>query len=167
MKDYLKDNLSKNEKAFVRGIIRNASLHFLKDYLKVQEREVMSLDDIDNKENKNAFERKFLSFYDNYNFIDKILETEILRDISALTPYTQYEKEKIVKLVDNLAYEAGLEKFIAPLTFEEKLVVFFVYIVEYQINEVVVLLNMGRSSIWRYDNSLKDKISKVKEELKK
>ena len=164
MKDYLKDNLSKKEKGFVKAIIRNTAITFLKSYLRIQEKEVLSLDNIDD-DGINAIEKKFLATYDGYSFVDKILETKILRDISALKPYTRYEKEKIIKILNNLAYEAGLEKFIAPLTFNEKLVVFLFYVVEYQLNQVSLLLDCAESTVWRNDKSIKSKFRKIKEEL--
>ena len=57
-------------------------------------------------------------------------------------------------------------RFIAPLTFNEKLVVFLLYIENYQINEICILLQVTRMAIWKRDKSIKKKINEVKEKMK-
>lgn len=161
MKNYLKDNLTDEEIAYIYGIIKKASLKFKKKYYKIMR----------NEENHffydDSYDKELLQTEENeeFNFINKILETKILRDITALKPYSQYEKEKIVKMLDNFACESGLDRFIAPLTFNEKLVVFLLYMENYQVNEVAILLNVSRIAIWKRDKSIKNKIQKIKEEL--
>lgn len=51
------------------------------------------------------------------------------------------------------------------MTFNEKLVVFLLYIENYQVNEVAILLNVSRMCIWKRDKSIKNKIKEVKEKL--
>ena len=159
MKDYLKEPLSDEERAFVYGVIRKASLKFIREYTKVKDNEVLLSDRISVPEDK-------LADTTNYDFVDKILENKILRDISALKPYTKYEKEKIVETLEKIALESGLMRFITPLTFNEKLVVFLLYIENYQINEICILLEVTRMAIWKRDKSIKKKISEVKENMK-
>lgn len=159
MKDYLKEKLSEDEKAFIYGIVRNTALKFIREFTKIQEREVFSLD------GDNAPEDLLID-YNSTNLIDEILERKISRDIVALKPYSQYEKERIVKTLENIAVESELNKFIAPLTFNEKLVVFLLYMQHYDINTISILLNVNRSTIWRRDRSIKKKILDVKEKMK-
>lgn len=158
MRDYLKDPLSNEEERYIYGIINKTILKCFRESSKL-EKENISIDD-------EAFPEELLAVEDKYNLVNKILGTKIIRDISALKPYSKYEMKKIVDTLESIVAETGLSMFIAPLTFNEKLVVFLLYIENYQVNEVAVLLNTTRMSIWRRDKSIKKKISKVKEELK-
>ena len=159
MKDYLKEPLSNEEKSFVYGIIRKSSLKFIREYTKVKNNEVLLSD-------KEGLSEDDLADTTKLDLIDKILDNKILKDISVLKPYTQYEQEKIVETLEKFAFESGLLRFITPLTFNEKLVVFLLYVEKYQVNEICILLNVSRMAIWRRDKSLKKKISKVKEKMK-
>ena len=84
----------------------------------------------------------------------------------SLKPYTDYEKEKIVEMLDNIASKSGLNMYLKPLTSAEKLVVFLLYLENYQVNEVAILLNVTRMAIWKRDKSIKNKISNIKENMK-
>lgn len=159
MKDYLNEPLSDEERAFVYGVIRKASLKFIREYTKVKDNEVLISD-------RRSVSEEEWADTTSYDFVDKILENKILRDISALKPYTKYEKEKIVETLEKIALESGLMRFITPLTFNEKLVVFLLYLENYQINEITILLQASRMAIWRRDKSIKKKIKIVKEKLK-
>ena len=145
MKDYLRDNLSDEEKSFIYGIIRKTSLKFIRNLIKVKQNEILYLDSDDAPEE--------LLIDDNSN------------NISDLKIFSKYEKEQIVKTLENIALEAGLKKFITPLTFNEKLVVFLLYVENYQVNEVATLLDVTRMSIWKRQKSIKRKIEKVKESI--
>lgn len=159
MKNYLKEPLSDEEQKIIYGIIKKASLKFIREYTKVKENEVLLLD------RRNVSEED-LADTTNFEFVDRILENKILKDVYELKPCSRYEKEKIVETLELIALESGLMRFITPLTFNEKLVVFLLYIDHYQVNEITILLNTSRMSIWRRDKSVKKKISKVKENLK-
>ena len=159
MKDYLQGVLSKDEIYFILGIIRKTSFKFIRNYTKIQNNELLYLD-------SDEIPEELLIDEKSTNLVDKILETRILRDISDLKPYSKYEKEKIVKTLEKLALEACLKNFITPLTFNEKLVVFLLYVESYEVNEVATLLNVDRTTIWRRDKSIKNKIKKVKEKMK-
>ena len=151
MKDYLNEPLSNEERAFVYGVIRKASLKFIREYTKVKNNEVL----ISDRENVS----EEWAGITNFDFVDRILENKILRDISALKPYSKYEKDKIVETLEKIALDSGLMRFIAPLTFNEKLVVFLLYIENYQINEICILLQVTRMAIWKRDKSIKKKIN--------
>ena len=68
-------------------------------------------------------------------------------------------------MLENIALNSGLNRFIVPLTFNEKLVVLLLYLENYQVNEVAVLLGVNRKTIWQRDRSIKNKIKKIKEEV--
>ncbi len=158
MKDYLKEDLSESEKGFIYGIIRNTSLKFIREVKKIEKREVFSLDGDNVPED-------ILIDDATSDLLDKILDTKILRDISVLNPYSQYEKEKIVETFENVARNCGLERLLTLLTFNEKLMVFLLYIENYQVNEISILLGISRIAIWKRDKSIKNKINKLKGEM--
>lgn len=158
MKNYLKEELSNDEKAYIYGIIRNSALKYKRDLLKIKKNEEFLEDTSDIKESLFAMQ--------NEELLEKILETKILKNINSLKTYTSYEQEKIVEMLDNIASKSNLNEYIKPLTFGEKLVVFLLYLENYQVNEVAILLGVSRMAIWKRDKSLKNKINKVKEEFK-
>lgn len=159
MKNYLKEELSNDEKAYIYGIINKTALKYKRNFYKIKNNET-PLDDL-----PNATE-SILWTSNNDDILEKILETKILKDISSLKPYTTYEKSKIVEILDNIASKSNLNNYLKPLTFGEKLVVFLLYLENYQVNEVSILLNISRMTIWKRDKSIKAKISNVKENLK-
>lgn len=157
MKNYLKENLSNDEKAYIYGIIRKSALKYTRELLRIKKNEEFLDDSSEIKES--------LFVEQNDELLEKILETKILKDINSLKTYTVYEKEKIVEMLDNVASKSGLNEYLKPLTFGEKLVVFLLYLENYQVNEVAQLLGVSRMAIWKRDKSLKNKISRVKEKL--
>lgn len=157
MKDYLKENLSNDEKAYIYGIIRKSALKYTRELLRIKKNEEF-LDD------SNEIKESLFSVQ-NDELLEKILETKILKDINSLKTYTAYEQEKIVEMLDNIASKSDLNEYLKPLTFGEKLVVFLLYLENYQVNEVAQLLGVSRMAIWKRDKSLKNKISIVKEKL--
>lgn len=120
MKDYLKGSLSDEEKRYIYGIINKTVLKYFRKSDNKLEKESISIND-------NNFPEKLLARNDKYNLVNKILETKILRDIYALKPYSKYGKEKIVEALESIATESGLSMFIIPLAFNEKLMVFLLY----------------------------------------
>ncbi len=159
MKDYLKESLNGEEVNYVLSIIKNTSKTFMKKYYNISEKESFCVDD-------DLLIKQLEYKYDEESeIIKKILDTQILKDTSILKPYTKYQQEKIAKMLDDFAQEVGLEQFVEPLTFNEKLVVFLLYIENYQVNEITILLNVSRMCIWKRDKSIKNKIKQVKEKL--
>ena len=159
MKDYLKENLSNEEKAYIYGIIHKTALKYIRNLYKIKNNEEFLEDSIN-------FNESLFSVRDNDEILDKILETKILKDINSLKPYSAYEKEKIIEMLDNIASKSELNKYIKPLTSGEKLVVFLLYLENYQVNEVSILLDISRMAIWKRDKSIKSKINIVKENIK-
>lgn len=159
MKDYLKESLSNDEKAYIYGIIHKTALKYIRNLYKIRNNEEFLEDSVN-------FNESLFSVRDNDEILDKILETKILKDINSLKPYSAYEKEKIIEMLENIASRSELNKYIKPLTSGEKLVVFLLYLENYQVNEVAILLNVSRMAIWKRDKSIKSKINIVKENLK-
>lgn len=158
MKNYLKDPLSEDEKNYISAIIYKTILKYQRVLSRKLEKEFLSLDD--------DVPEELISVSDTYNFGNDLSETKILRGVSALKPYTKGEQERIVENLERIAKEAGLSNFIAPLTFNEKLVVFLLYLGKYQVNQVATLLNVDRRTICNRENKIKNKFNKVKEDLK-
>ena len=158
MKNYLKDELSYDEKAYVYGIIHKTALKYKRNLYKINNNEEL-IEDI------SYINEPSLIIPSNDNLLEKILETKILRNINSLKPYTVYEKEKIVSILEKIASNSNLNEYIKPLTFGEKLVVFLLYLENYQVNEVSILLGISRMAIWKRDKSIKTKINKIKEDL--
>ena len=158
MKDYLKDSLSDEEERYIYGIINKTILKYFRKTNKL-EKESISIDDDD-------FPEELLATEDKYNFVNKKLETKILRDICASKPYSKDEMKEIVDTLENIAVELGLSMFITPLTFNEKLVVFLLYLKKYQVNQIAFLLDVNRRTICNRVNSFKKKVSDVKVNLK-
>lgn len=156
MKNYLKESLSNDEKAYIYGIIHKTALKYIRNIYRIKNNEEFFEDSIN-------LNKSFISVCDNDEILDKILETKILKDINSLKPYSAYEKEKIIEMLDSITSKSGLDKYLKPLTSGEKLVVFLLYLENYQVNEVAILLNISRMAIWKRDKSIKNKINKIKE----
>lgn len=159
MKDYLKDPLSEDEKNYISAIIYKTILKYQRTISRKLEKEFLSIDD-------DEVPDELLSVSDTYNFGNNLSELKILRGISALKPYTRGEQERIVEILERIAKNAGLSMFITPLTFNEKLVVFLLYLAKYQVNQIATLLNVDRRTICNRENKIKNKFNKVKENLK-
>lgn len=158
MKDYLKESLSDDEEKYLYGIMKKIIFKYQKCLSKQLENETISIDD--------ELLGNLLEINDTYNFGNDLSETKILRDVSALKPYTMEEQERIVETLDNVAKESGLSVFITPLTFNEKLVVFLLYLEKYQVNQVAKLLSVDRRTICNRDKKIKNKFNKAKEDFK-
>lgn len=158
MKNYLKEALSDDEKKYIFGIINKVVLKYIRESSQKLEKECMSIDD-------DEFPEQLLLVEDTYNFLSKNSKTEMLREILTLEPYSKYEKEKIVETLDNILKELEISNHIASLTFNEKLVVFLLYLEGYNVNQVATLLNVNRKTIRNRNTSIKRKFEKVKESL--
>ncbi len=159
MKDYLKDSLSDEEKKYIYGIIYKTILKYQRIISRRLEKESVSIDD-------DEFPEELLAVSDTYNFSDNLSELKILRGVYALKPYTIDEQEKIVKILERIAKNEGISMFITPLTFNEKLVVFLLYLAKYQVNQVATLLNVDRRTICNRKKSITNKFKKIKENYK-
>lgn len=154
-KDYLYENLTEEEKKYIRGIIWKSARKCRRDNYKRNQLESTSIFD----EN---IDQRLLMVEDEYSFLDRILVSNYSKAELELKPYTFEEQKNIVKALDNIAHESDLYIYIEQLTFKEKLVVFLLYIKGYQVNEVAQLLNISRKTVNYRDNCVKEKIKIMK-----
>ena len=83
MKDYLKEELTKEEKSYIYGIIKNTSNKCKKNHYQKSEKEEVLLETT----------TTITPDYENIAFINSILENKILKNINELKLYSNYEKE--------------------------------------------------------------------------
>lgn len=158
MKDYLKESLSDDEERYIYGIINKTILKFLRKSIKLEKESISIYDD--------GLPEELLARNDKYNLGNKIIETKTLMGICASKPYSKCEMEKIVNTLESIAVELDLSMFITPLTFNEKLVVFLLYLKKYRVNQIAFLLDVDRRTICNRVTSFKKKINAIKENLK-
>ena len=154
-KNYLFENLTEEEVKYIRGIIWKTARECRRNNYKRNKIESESIF------NENI-DQRLLMVEDEYNFLDRILVSKSAKAEIGLRPYTVEEQRNIVKLLDNIAHESGLEVYIKQLTFKEKLVVFLLYIKDYKVSEISQLLNISRYSVNYRDNCIKAKFKIVK-----
>lgn len=154
-KNYLYENLTDDEKKYVRGIIWKSARKCRRD--NYQRNKVESTSIFDEK-----LDQRIFMVEDKYDFLDRILESEYAKTELELRVYTDAEQRNIVQALDNLARESGLYVYIKQLTFKEKLVVFLLYVKGYRVNEVALLLNISRKTVKYRDDCVKEKIKKMK-----
>lgn len=144
-KDYLKENLSDEERAELTSIIwRVAKKHKLKMYAQ-QKKTVCMNEDID------------LPIVDKYNFGDLDLQS----CIRPLVPLTEVEKTNIVNKLNMLMDELWLFDLKRALTFNEKLVFFLLSVERYKGVDVMKLLCIDKKTVYNRRKSIESKISKM------
>lgn len=146
MKDYLKEELSKEEKLILLGLIWKVSRKYRAKLFKNQNKYCEMIDDFD------------LIVEDNYTYYDYSLKI----DIQYLKPLTDEQKCDIVMKTDTLLRENCAFELIRTLTFNEKLVFFLFTIEEYKINVIAKLLNISERAIFKRRISIKNKINQMK-----
>lgn len=146
MKDYLKEELTQDERLFVLGIIWKAAKKFKVQYYANKQTTYEIIENLD------------LYIEDTYQY-------NIPVKIESLNPLTEKEKCNIVIAMDYLLKESGLFELIRTLNFNEKLV-FFLYIMEeYKMKEVSMLLGNPEKTIFNRRKSIENKIKKMKGEV--
>ena len=158
-KNYLYEELTEEEKKYIRGIIWKSARKCRRDNYKRNQLENVSIFD-------EKLDQRVFMVEDEYSFVDRILTSEYAKSEIELRPYTIIEQKNIVNTLDNIANESGIKKYIEQLTFKEKLVVFLLYIKGYKVNEVAQLLNISRKTVHYRDNCIKEKIRIMKELMK-
>lgn len=149
MKDYLKEELTQEERLIILGIIWKVARKYKRKYYIEQKRFCEIIDNID------------LGKEDNYTFYKYNSQNRIV----SLTPLTDEQKCNIVMEFDSLLRELCLFELIRTLTFNEKLVFFLFYLEEYKNMEVAALLNNAERTILNRRKSIDNKIKKMKGEL--
>lgn len=144
-KDYLKENLSDEERAELTSIIwRVAKKHKLKMYAQ-QKKTVCMNEDID------------LPIVDKYNFGDLDLQS----CIRPLVPLTEVEKTNIVNKLNMLMDELWLFDLKRALTFNEKLVFFLLSVERYKGVDVMKLLSITKMTVYNRKKSIAAKINRM------
>lgn len=147
MKNYLKEELSEEEKLTILGIIWNVSRLYKKRYFIQQRKSYDIIDNID------------LQTEDEYTFYN--LSSETIK----LFPFNNEQKCNIVMELDILLKELSLFELIGALTFNEKLVFFLYYIENYKNVEIAFMLGNSEKTIFNRRKSIDSKIKKMKGEL--
>lgn len=146
MKNYLKEPLTEDEKKEIKGIIwmvvRNC-----KHKINKMKNKVELVDDLG------------LIYNDSYKF--EYLEFGDYRD--SLTPLTELDKTDIVNKLNTLMDDLTLFELKRALTFNEKLVFFFVFMEKYKLKNVQFLLSVDRKTIYNRQKSVEAKIEFFKE----
>lgn len=146
MKNYLKEPLTDDEKKEIKGIIwmvvRNC-----KHKINKMKNKVELVDDLG------------LIYNDSYKF--EYLEFGDYRD--SLTPLTELDKTDIVNKLNTLMDDLTLFELKRALTFNEKLVFFFVFMEKYKLKNVQFLLSVDRKTIYNRQKSVEAKIEFFKE----
>lgn len=142
MKDYLKEDLSREERLIILGIIWKVSHLYKRRYFDYQSRYCPIIDNID------------LSTEDLYTFYS------VSSKIVSVTPLTDKQKCDIVMELDILLKELNLFELIRTLTFNEKLVFFLYYIEDYKNIEIAFMLGNSEKTIFNRRKSIDSKIKK-------
>ena len=150
MKDYLKEELSKEERLIILGLIwKVARKYKLKKYNEGK-KYLDIIDDID------------LSTEDSYSFYSLNSHYNIM----SVHPLTDEEKSNIVMDLDTLLRELRLFKLIRTLTFNEKLVFFLYYMEDFKNVHVSIFLSNTEKTILSRRKSIDRKIEEVKGDFK-
>lgn len=147
MKNYLKETLTEDEKREIKGIIWIVVRNFKHKISKETKGKVELIDDLG------------LIYNDSYKFDN--LEFKDYR--GNLTPLTELEKTNIVNKLNTLMDDLYLFELKKALTFNEKLVFFFIFMEKYKIKEVQFLLSVDRKTIYNRQKSIGAKIEFFKE----
>ena len=149
MKNYLKEDLSEDEESEVKGIIWMVVRNY--NSKKNQKLGVeMTLDD-----------EISLSCQDLYAF-----EELVFRDYRDYTrPLTESEKTEIVNKLNMIMDEVRLSDLKRTMTFSEKLVFFFLFVEKYKANQVMLLLDSSRKTIYNRKKSIEKIIKEMRGEL--
>lgn len=118
-KNYLYEELTEEEKKYIRGIVWKSARKCRRDNYKRNQVESVSIFD-------EKLDQRLLMVEDEYSFVDRILTSDYAKSEITLKAYTFEEQESIVNALDSIANESEIKKYIEQLTFKEKLVVFFV-----------------------------------------
>ena len=149
MKDYLKEDLSVEEKAEIISIIWRVARKYKYKRFKENENKMTLIEELD------------LTIEDTYNF-NKI-DYQVLRGV--LSPFTEEQKTSVVRQLNMLMDELTLFDLKRTLTFNEKLVFFLINVENYKSTEVMKLLSVSRKTVYNRQKSIEKKIKGLKGEL--
>lgn len=151
---FLKVKLTKEEIKLIRGIIWNTRRKYFMKYFE-ETRKINKFIDI------NDVEDLFFA-YDKYNSI----EEKIADNFEYI--YSEFcnddGKDLMIDLFNKIAKDIGIIKYIAPLTMNEKLVVFLYYLATLNGSEIGRKMNKSRQCV---NESMRNAIKKIKKEISK
>lgn len=142
MKNYLKEELTQEEKLIIIGVIWKISRKFKMLYYKERKRYCEYNDTV------------CIPVEDTYQFSTNNLKI----DIGLSCPLTDEQKCDIVMNLDYILRELDLFEIIGTLTFNEKLVFFLFFIEDYKNCEVALLLENTEKTIFNRRKSIEHKI---------
>lgn len=145
MKDYLKEELSQEEKLILVGLIWNVAKKFKGKVYRDNERYCELNEDID------------VLIEDTYEY--KKIEFTHKGEVC---PINDEEKCNIVMYMDYLLREVCLFELIRTLTFDEKLVFFLFYIEELKIYEISNVLGFTERTVYNKRISINNKVKEMK-----
>lgn len=143
-KNYINESLTNEEIKYIRKIIWNTAKKCVRGSHKKSKLVVFPISDSD-------FE-KDLGYEDEYLFIDRKILEEYTDSEVKLKPYKKAERNRIVKTLDSLASHYDLYKYIKQLSFNEKLVIFLLYLKQFNVKETAKLLKVSEKTVYYYHN---------------
>jgi len=143
-KNYLLEELSKDEKNYLKSAIKKAFLDFLKEIKQKNKFSTYSIED-------EYIKTQLPMIVDKY-FVDE--EIELWDDNKK---YSLEQKNFCVEKLDEIALELGVKEILRTLTFNEKLVFFLLEVKRYYIYEIAYLLNVTPKTVYNRNQSAKRK----------
>lgn len=149
MKNYLKEELTQEERLIIIGVIWKISRKFKMLYYKERKRYCEFNDTV------------CIPIEDTYQFSTNNVKI----DMGLSCPLTNEQKCNIVMNLDSMLRELGLFEMIGTLTVNEKLVFFLFFIEDYKNFEIALLLENTEKTIFNRRKSIEKKINIVKESV--
>lgn len=149
MKDYIRENLTDEERLIIIGVIWKVSRKFKMLYYEEKKKYCEFIDEYDSP------------IEDTYNFYNYDIE----KNKVAVCSLTEEQKCDIVMTMDALLKEVSLFDLIRTLTFNEKLVFFLYKIENYRNNEIATMLEITEQTVINRRKSIDKKIKIMKGEL--
>lgn len=132
-KNYLVNDLTEDEKAFLKKIVINERRKYIRD-------------------NYNYINRRSVDIYDLVNIEgESVLEIVINKCEKEIKSAIEFEK---------ISSDERLYYGIKALSLKEKMVLFYLYKENKEINEISLEMHCDRTTIWRIKNKALDKIMK-------
>lgn len=149
MKDYLKEELSQEERLIIIGIIWKVSRKFKMLYYEEKKKYCEFTNEYDSPKE------------DTYN----LYKYDIEKNKLVVCPLTKEQKCDIVMTMDALLKEVYLFDLIRTLTFNEKLVFFLYKIENYRNNEIAIMLEITEQTVINRRKATDKKMKIMKGEL--
>lgn len=146
-KNYLECSLTIDEIKEIKGIIWTIVLNFKHKISEEKNQMSELMDDIE------------LIHNDTYNF--DVLKLNIYND-GKISVITENQKTEIVNYLNNLMDEVCMFELKRALTFNEKLVFFFIYMEKLKAKETQYILQVSKKTIYNWQVSIDKKIKLIR-----